>query len=55
MTDGVADFDGDGTANYRDADSGAPVVGDINGDGKINAIDVQMAVNGALGIPIKPL
>lgn len=52
VTDGVADFDGDGTPNYRDADSGAPVVGDINGDGKINAVDVQLAINGALGIPI---
>ena len=55
VTDGVADFDEDGTANFRDADSGTPVVGDINGDGKINAIDVQMAVNGALGIPIESL
>lgn len=52
VTDGVADFDEDGTANFRDADSGAPVVGDINGDGKINAVDVQLAINGALGIPI---
>jgi hypothetical protein len=52
-TDGTYDFDDDGIPNFQDADSGTPVVGDINGDGEINAVDVQMAVNGALGIPIK--
>lgn len=50
--DGLEDFDEDGIPNYQDDDSGTPVVGDVNGDGKINALDVQLVVNGALGIPI---
>lgn len=51
--DGTYDFDDDGIPNFQDADSGAPIPGDVNGDGKTNAIDVQMAVNAALGILIK--
>jgi hypothetical protein len=51
--DGTHDFDDDGIPNFQDADSGAPVPGDVNGDGETNAVDVQQAVNAALGIPIK--
>ena len=51
--DGTYDFDDDGIPNFQDPDSGAPVPGDVNGDGETNAVDVQQAVNAALGIPIK--
>jgi predicted outer membrane repeat protein len=52
-TDGTYDFDEDGIPNFQDADSGAPIPGDVNGDGETNAVDVQQAVNAALGLPIK--
>lgn len=51
--EGFDDTDDDGIPNYQDDDSGTPVVGDINGDGEINALDVQLVVNGALGLSIR--
>ena len=51
--DGLEDFDDDGIPNFQDDDTGTPIPGDINGDGAINAIDVQLVVNGALGIPLE--
>lgn len=31
-----------------------PIPGDINGDGIVNAVDVQLVINAALGIPLAP-
>jgi len=54
------DTDGDGASDGREIDAGTDPLdeddkppfafGDVNGDGSVNAIDVQLVINEALGI-----
>jgi hypothetical protein len=61
--EGSGDWDGDGLANYLDPDSDNDGVPDwmdndplhhrmdVNGDGVVNAVDIQLVTNEILGIP----
>jgi len=51
MQPGDGDGDGDGDRN-GDTPAQRVIYPDINGDGRVNAIDVQLVVNGAIGLPI---
>lgn len=48
---GMEDGDGDGLPAFVDDDDTVPLVAsDLNGDGVINAVDIQLVINLALGI-----
>lgn len=49
--EGTADDDGDGLPAFVDDDDTTPfVASDLNGDGAIDAVDIQLVINLALGI-----
>jgi len=44
------DSDGDGTPDYLDGDNNDFEFTDINADGQINAVDIQLVINAVLGV-----
>lgn len=59
VTDGENDFDGDGRSNAQEvADGTNPIIpddaqpADIDRDGSVNAVDVQIVINAALGLNV---
>lgn len=49
--DGTGDDDGDGLPAFVDDDDSEPFVSsDVNGDGQIDAVDIQLVINLALGV-----
>ena len=57
IPDGDNDFSGNGVPNWLEFENGNnPVgpLGDISGTGQATAVDVQLAINGALGVDVSP-
>jgi hypothetical protein len=42
----------DGTVTFFLGKTGIDLSGDVNGSGSVNAIDVQLVINAALGLPV---
>lgn len=49
--EGMSDTDGDGIPDFLDDDKDIPrITNDLNADGRVNAVDVQIMINAVLGL-----
>ena len=50
----TGDANENGIPDYVDNTRGSGARGDLNSDGRSNAVDIQIVVNAVLGIPVSP-